>query len=142
MGRLCVRRRIRCRYSRILTMNGTFIPSSLSILAWGIDLEYTTGWKAAGAFLLLSIPIVVLGLRSLTGLGPVRKWAAIAFRLLVLLVIVLLLSGARWNRTHKTLDLIVIRDISKSTNQYRNFPAANKNLTDAIDDYLKIAADD
>ena len=72
----------------------------------------------------------------------VRKWAAIAFRLLVLLVIVLLLGGARWNRTHKTLDLIVIRDSSKSTNQYRNFPSANKNLTDAIDDYLKIAADE
>ena len=53
-------------------------------LGFLIDLEYMPGWKAALIFAALGTPIVWLGMRSLVGLGSVRKWVAIAIRLLVL----------------------------------------------------------
>jgi uncharacterized membrane protein len=114
--------------------------SSPLTLAWIIDLEYMPGWKAALLFLALATPIVLLGMRSLAGLGPVRKWVAIVFRLMVLLVLVLILGGARWQRVRKSLDLVVLRDNSKSTEQFRAYPG--KNLDDSIDDFLRAAADD
>jgi hypothetical protein len=59
-------------------------------LGW-IDLEFMPAWKAAGIFGILALPIVLLGMRSLTGQGPVRKWVAIGWRLAVVLLAVLIL---------------------------------------------------
>ena len=81
-------------------------------LAWWIDLEFMPWWKAGLIFGACAIPIVLLGMRSLAGLGPARKWVAIGARLLVLLVVVLILRGARWQRLHKTVEVVVMRDIS------------------------------
>src|SRR5687768_8750038 len=109
-------------------------------IAWLIDLEWMPGWKAALIWLGLALPIVLLGMRSLAGLGPVRQWVSIGFRLLVLLVLVLIIGGARWKREHKSLDLMVLRDNSRSVDQYRAF--VGKNFNDAFDDYLAKAAAD
>src|SRR5688572_13062380 len=91
----------------------------LSPLAWWIDLEYMPGWKAALIFLALAVPVVWMGLRSLAGLGPVRRWVAISLRLLVLLTLVLIVGGARWKRMHKVVEVMVLRDISESTDLVR-----------------------
>jgi uncharacterized membrane protein len=108
--------------------------------AWLIDLEYMAGWKAALIFAALAVPIVLLGMRSLAGLGPVRKWVAIALRLLVLLVLVLIIAGARWQRLHKTMEVMVLRDHSESIELFRQYPG--KNLKESIEDYLRLASDD
>src|SRR3954468_11348650 len=108
-------------------------------LAWLIDLEYMSGWKAVLIFLALAAPIVLLGIRSLAGMGPVRKWVAITLRLLVLLMLVLILAGARWQRVHKDVQVMVVRDNSQSTNHGRGFPG--RNLDESIEDYLRISAD-
>ena len=108
--------------------------------AWLIDLEYMTGWKAALIFAALAAPVLWLGMRSMAGLGPVRKWVAIGLRLLVLLLLVLIVAGARWQRVHKSLEVMVLRDISDSTTLFRQYPG--KNLQDSLDDYLRAVSDD
>ena len=115
------------------------VVNPLPILAvWPVRLEYFSGWVALGLFILLSAPIVLLGMRSLTGLGKTRQRVAIGIRLLVMLLIVLILGGIRVQRTSKDLEIMVLRDISTSTSMVRDYPA--KTLKDAIDDYLKNAS--
>ena len=63
-----------------------------------IHLEYLSPLAALGLFGLLGLPIVYLGMRSLNGLGVIRKWVAIGARLLLLLCLVLLRGGVRWMR--------------------------------------------
>jgi uncharacterized membrane protein len=108
------------------------------LAVWPIRLEYFSGWVALLLFLVLGAPIVLLGVRSLAGLGKTRQRVAIVIRLLVILLIVLLLGGIRYQRTSKDLEIMVLRDISTSTSMVTEFPA--KNLKDSIDEYLKAAS--
>src|SRR5262245_65434070 len=79
-------------------------------------------------------------MRSLAGLGRVRKWVAIGARLLVLLLFVLILGGARFQRENKNLEVMVVRDISQSTGLVKDFP--DKSLQLAEDNYLQGVSDD
>ncbi len=107
------------------------------------EMEYIAGWKMFLLFLAGAIPIVLLGVWSLSGLGPVRKWVAIGVRLLVLLVALLILGGVRWQREHKDLEVMVLRDISDSTNQVKNFPGGPAgSLQTALDNYFNDLAKD
>jgi len=115
------------------------MPMPLLPLGFIIDFEYMPGWKAALIFAALALPIIWLGMRSLAGMGPVRKWVAIAIRLLVLLMLMLTLAGARWNRLHKDVQVMVVRDNSQSTMHVRGYPG--RNLDESIEDYLRTAAD-
>ena len=99
-----------------------------------IRLEYFPGWVAFVAFVVLALPVVLLGMRSLNGLGPVRKWVAISARLLVILLFILILGGIRWQRQHKDLQVMVLRDVSESTRQVRDFPG--KSLEQSVEEYL------
>jgi len=115
------------------------VTSPNPILAvWPVRLEYFSGWTALGLFALLGIPIVFLGLGSLNGLGKTRQRVAIAIRLLVILLIVLILGGVRYQRTSKDLEVMVLRDISTSTTMVEDYPG--KTLKDSIDDYLVAAS--
>ena len=124
------------------------VPDHLSLLslAWpapfnSFSLEYLSAAKAAGLFLLLALPILWLGMRSLNGLGPVRKWVAIGIRLSVLLLIILILGGIRWQRRAKDLEVIILRDISESTSNVHDYPG--QTLQSSIDNYIAdIAAKD
>ena len=107
----------------------------LPLLAdWPLSFEYLRWWQAGLLFVLLAAPVVLLGVRSLAGLGPVRRWVALGMRLCVLLLAVLVLAGARWQRQNKDVEVIVLRDISLSTRNVTNFPGDT--LTKSIDDYL------
>ena len=108
-------------------------------IAWPLELQYLRAWQAMIFFALLATPIVLLGARSLKSMGPVRQWAAIAVRLLVLLVFVLIIAGARWVRQNKDAEVIALRDISLSTGEVRDFPG--RTLTTSLDDYLRTVAD-
>jgi len=107
---------------------------SISAVSFPLRLEYLTPLQATGLFALVALPIVLLGWRSLVGLGPVRRWVAVGVRLLVLLLLVLILGGVRWQRTNTVLEVMVLRDISQSTQQARNFPG--KSLQTSLDDFL------
>lgn len=104
-----------------------------------ISLEYMTAWQALGLFALLATPIVLLGLRSLAGLGPVRRWVAVAARLAVLAVLVLIVAGARWQKINRNVEVMVLRDVSESTLNVRNFPG--QTLQRSLEDYLKSVSD-
>ncbi|HEV2293585.1 MAG TPA: hypothetical protein VGR35_07000 [Tepidisphaeraceae bacterium] len=119
-------------------MNLPNIPSSLAF-QFPLRLEYLTYWQAALIFAALAAPIVFLGMRSLNGLGPVRKWVAIGVRLTVLLLFILIIGGVRWTRTNKNLEVIVLRDISESTAQVRQFPG--ETLQASLDEQLRKLSD-
>lgn len=99
-----------------------------------IRFEHITFWPLVGLFALLAVPIVLLGLKSLAGLGPVRRWVALGARLLVLLAFLVLIAGARWDRINKDVEVIVLRDVSESTRLMSKLPAPT--LRDAIDLWL------
>ena len=115
----------------------TFTPSPLGLI-WPLQFEYYSGWIALLAFAVLAAPVVLLGMRSLTGLGPKRKWVAISIRLLVLMLVVFILCGARWKRQATDLEVMVLRDVSGSTGNVKNFPG--KTLQSSIDNYLSDVA--
>ena len=100
----------------------SFILHPFCALTSPITLEYLLWWQAALLFGVLGLIILLLGMRSMNGLGPVRKWVAIGIRLAVLLVFILIIGGARWQRQNKDLEVIVLRDVSESTAQVREFP--------------------
>jgi len=104
-----------------------------------LTLEYLPWWQAGALFALLAAPILFLGMRSLNGLGPVRKWVAIGIRLAVLLLFILIIGGVRFQRTNKDLEVIVLRDISESTAQVRQYPG--KTLQESLDEQLRKLSD-
>src|SRR5256885_17040315 len=90
-------------------------PSAFApAMVWPLKLEFFNGLTATLLFLGLALFFVSLGLWSLAGLGPIRKWVAIGIRLAVALCFVLILGGARWPRPHKGVATIVVRAISDS----------------------------
>ena len=100
-----------------------------------IHLEYFSGLTALGLFALLAIPVVLLGHFSLNGLGRTRKWVAICARLLLILGIVLLLGGIRWQRQHTAVEVMVLRDLSDSTSYVKNIPAPT--VRESVNTYLQ-----
>ncbi len=105
-----------------------------------LRLEYLTWPRAILLLAACSIPILLLGMHSLNGLGPARKWVAIAVRLLVLLIFVLIIGGARWQRTNHDLEVMVLRDVSESTSQVHP-PPQYKTLQEAEDEWFRSLAD-
>jgi uncharacterized membrane protein len=86
-----------------------------------MQLEYMTWPQALGLFAILSIPFVLLGIRSLAGLGPVRRWVALGLRLAVVALIVLILAGVKKVQTNEDVEVLVLKDVSGST-QLLNLP--------------------
>src|SRR5689334_10852455 len=105
-----------------------------------ITLEYLTWYQALGLFAGAGAIFVLMGMRSLAGLGAVRQWVAIIIRLLVLALFVLVIGGARWQRQNKDLEVIVLRDVSESTAQVKDFP--RKTLTESEDQWFRELVDD
>lgn len=67
---------------------------------WPLQMEFIPGWLVCIFFSAGAIPIILLGLSSLAGLGQTRMWTAIVLRLSVLLLSLLVLAGVRWTRPH------------------------------------------
>lgn len=106
-------------------------------IVWPIHLEYIRGWEAFLLFLGLGAVIVFLGMRSLNGLGPVRKWTAIVIRLTVLLLFILILGGIRWQRVHKNLEVMALVDVSGSMRYFGQYPGhPTKPLRAAEDEWI------
>jgi hypothetical protein len=78
--------------------------------------------------------IVLLGVRSMAGLGPARKWVAIGVRLAVLLLIILILGDIKLVRKNTDVELMIVRDISRSTELVSDYPG--KFLQSSVDDFL------
>jgi uncharacterized membrane protein/Mg-chelatase subunit ChlD len=64
--------------------------------------------------LAICVPAVWLGLRSMSGLGPFRQRVAIALRVLVLAILVVLLAGPLYAKRFKHLSVVAIVDRSRS----------------------------
>jgi uncharacterized membrane protein len=108
---------------------------------WPLHLEYFSGWFGLLLFAGLGSFIVLLGMRSLGGLGPVRKWVAIGLRLAVLLLFILIVGGARWQREHKSLEVMALVDVSGSMRYYTGYPGfPNTPLRSAEDQWITTLA--
>jgi uncharacterized membrane protein len=117
----------------------SFVPTTLA-LVMPLRLQYFSAWAALGLFAALALPVVWLGIRNLAAMGPVRQWVAISIRLLVLLAMILILGGLRFQRVNESLEVMAIRDISQSTTLLHDYPG--KTLQDSLDDFLTKASDD
>jgi uncharacterized membrane protein len=118
----------------MLAANSNFIMASVAL-----RLDYLSPWTALLLFAGIGAVIVLLGMRSLAGLGPVRKWVAIGIRLAVLLLTILILGDLKWVRRNTSVEVMVVRDISRSTEMVRDFPG--KYLQSSVDDFLLAASD-
>lgn len=105
-----------------------------SVLGAMITLEFFSWGTAALVFTGIALPIVLLGVRSLNGLGSTRKWVAIGVRLLVIAMIVLILGGVRWQRQHEDLEVLFLRDVSQSAENVVDHPG--KTVQDGVVSYL------
>lgn len=100
-----------------------------------IHLEYFSPLAALGLFGILGAWVVWLGMRSLNGLGAVRKWVAIGTRLLLILGLILVLGGVRYQREHRQVEVMVLRDLSDST---AYVPVADgATLREMVDRYMQ-----
>src|SRR5215218_4198431 len=98
----------------IFSQHSSLSPQHFLGVSSPISLEYMLWWQGFLLFAGIGLVIVLLGMRSMNGLGPVRKWVAIGIRLAVLLLFILIIGGARWKRENKNLEVIVLRDVSES----------------------------
>ena len=78
--------------------------------------EYSVAFDQPGYLALLAlIPLVAwLGYRSLAGLGPFRRWLALALRCTVMLLIVLALADMQFRRHSDELSVVFLLDQSLS----------------------------
>src|SRR5437764_11481027 len=113
--------------------------TSFLALTWPIKLEYMRGWTALLLWAGLAAPVIFLGLRSLAGLGPVRKWVAMGARLAVLAALVLIIAGIRWQRQSRELEVIVLRDNSESVLHYHGYPG--NDIESSLYHYLTAATE-
>jgi Mg-chelatase subunit ChlD len=111
------------------------LDSILADLTSPLRLEYLSIPIAAILFVALALPVIWLGMRSLNWLGATRKWVSISLRLSIIWVLVLLLCGAHWVKRNRDLEVIVLRDISTSTNSVT--PPPGKTLCSAVDDLIR-----
>ncbi len=66
---------------------------------------------------LLGVVALLMGSRSLSGLGPVTKWVAMGARLIVIAVLVAALAEPQWRRESKDVSVTVVVDASESVPQ-------------------------
>src|SRR5262245_54339215 len=73
-------------------------------------------FESPGYLVLLAVLplVIVISLRSLAGLGPVRRWLAIGLRCLVITTIIFALAGAQRTQTTDSLSVIFLVDRSAS----------------------------
>src|SRR6185437_15634728 len=121
-----------------MVITAHMLPFVVTAFISPLQMEYLSYWQAAALFAVIALPIVLLGMQSLNGLGQARKWVAIGIRLLVLLLFILIIGGARWQRVNKDLEVIVLRDVSESTAQVRDYPG--KSLQESEDDWFRSLA--
>jgi uncharacterized membrane protein/Mg-chelatase subunit ChlD len=88
-----------------------FICGEISL---SIELQNFSWLTAAILFVALGAAIVLLGFWSLAGLGSARQWVSIGVRLVVILLLILILGGARLQPKHDALEVMIVEDQSAS----------------------------
>jgi Ca-activated chloride channel family protein len=104
----------------------------------GLQLEYISFPAALAVFAAAGAFVVTTGVGNLTHLPMSRRWAAIFSRLILLLLFLLIVGGARWERTNNRLEVIVLRDVGRST-QYVPKPRG-QDLQQTIKQWITDAA--
>lgn len=90
--------------------------------------------------LLLAVPVVWLGVRSLAALESVRRWTAIGLRLAVLLILVAILAGMQSVRRHSDLTVLAVLDQSESVRRFAALDGESDPL-EWMRRYLRAAAE-
>lgn len=90
-------------------MNGTLVLASLTVGPVQFD---TPVWLLL--FPTCGLVVVLLGLRSLSGLGSVTRWVAMIVRLVVIGLIAGAMAEPQWRREAKDVAVTVIMDTSES----------------------------
>lgn len=112
-----------------------------SILDWmpsGVRFDAAPVWGVAALFVIVAGAMTWLGRRSMAGLGPTRRWVALGLRLAVVLLLIMALAGARWERRARDAEVIVLHDLSRSTLNVQT--GAGQTVRGAVNAWLAAAA--
>src|SRR5690606_34150398 len=104
-------------------------------MPWIIRFERAPGWVVIAACALAAGVLLASTWRSLSPLGPLRQWTALSLRLTVVILLIFALAGARWERRARDVEVIVLRDLSTSTQH-----AAGGDAQQEIDRWLAVSA--
>jgi Mg-chelatase subunit ChlD len=113
----------------------SFPFSILGVITLPFQGEYLSTGKALVLYVLLAGPILWMGMRSMRGMDPAKKWTAIGVRLAGLWMLMLLLCGARWVRIGHDAEVIVLRDVSASISNWQG--SGGRTAQETIDAFLK-----
>lgn len=119
------------------------MPNLLAVFnfgAYAIHLRYLTFTQAAGLFAVLAGLAIFMGYRALRWLGPGRQWTIIGFRVGLLYLLVMLLAGAEAVRSSHDLEVVVLRDVSASTDAVQ-LPA-KQTVEEVVDAALRKSTQD
>ncbi len=100
-----------------------------------VRLDYLSWPQLAGAFALMAVPTILLFRGRMSGMGPVRKWVALATRLAVVLLLLLILAGPRIERKPTDLEVLFVRDASQSADNAAPADGA-RTVADSLDRFI------
>jgi Ca-activated chloride channel family protein len=86
---------------------------------------------------LLAVPLIVLGVRALRGMDPVRRSTTLTLRSLLLLLIVAMLAGPHTVRQHDQVTVIGLVDISGSVQRFATLSELGDGSIQSNIDYLR-----
>ena len=115
-------------------MGQPILNTALSPTLAGLRLDYLSWWQALSLFGVLAVITLLLGVRSLASLGPVRRWVALGARMAVLALAVLIIAGVRLERENEIVEVMVLLDASDSAQQVAR--SGDTPLREQQDDWL------
>jgi len=71
---------------------------------------------------LLALPLLFIGVRTLRGMDPVRRWTTLGLRTVLLVLIAAMLAGPHAVREHDQLTVIGLIDVSGSVQRFAQLP--------------------
>jgi Ca-activated chloride channel homolog len=86
---------------------------------------------------LLTLPLIVLGLRTLASIDPVRKWTALVLRTALLLMLAVVLAGPQAVREHDRMTVIALVDVSGSVQRFAELPPVDETGRQSNVEYLR-----
>ena len=72
--------------------------------------------------IVLIVPIVLIGMRSMQAYDRLRRWSVILLRSLVMLTLAIILAGPSFRQTHNHVTVIGLLDVSGSVRRFADLP--------------------
>lgn len=86
---------------------------------------------------LLALPLLVIGLRTLAHVEPVRRWIILLLRTFLIVLVAAMLAGPHAVREHDQLAVVALVDVSGSVRRFAHLPPIPDQVASTNIDYLR-----